>query len=78
MTNSGLVCYPNLHDDKSLNIIDFMSFCTLGPPGTLGPSDAVHFEYVFPDGCTRLSVRQINDGTCSPRRALQIDFADFA
>ncbi len=55
-----------------------MSFSALGPAGTMGMYDTVHFEFVFPDDCVRLSVRAINDGRCSPRRALQIDLPSAA
>ena len=41
--------------------------------GDLGAFDIVEFEYLIPDGCTSLVIRQNNSGSeCNPRRALQI------
>lgn len=64
---SNDACCPNMP-----LITKSCSFSVLGPAGTMGIYDTLHFDYVFPEGCTRLSVRPINDGRCSPRRALQI------
>lgn len=53
---------------------------SLGPPGTLSDVEGVQtiqFQYIIPAGCTRLSIRQVNDGRCSPRRALQLEIADL-
>lgn len=53
-------------------IMFYLSIIIAGPAGTMSASDSIHFEYIIPDGCTRLDVRPIQDGTCNPRRALQI------
>ena len=49
----------------------------IGGGGDLGAFDTMQFEYVRPEGCTRLVIRQDNSGgTCSPRRVLSINFTE--